>query len=189
MEQEDDTQQRILQTTMAMLVEQDSSQLRTRQIAEKAGVNIATIHYYFRTKDALIQEALNTMTYAGLQEMVAQMLDFDQLTREQVKVFFRHLLVMLAEHPTISRNRLVISISGAEDKSTLSLANTLRKIIKTLRPDISDGMLKVTSAQWSAVLAYACILQTQQTTYPGLDLTDETCVDNFIEQMLKQIEG
>lgn len=40
---------------MTVLVECGFEGLRTRRVAEEAGVNVATLHYYFPTKEELIQ--------------------------------------------------------------------------------------------------------------------------------------
>lgn len=40
---------------MSVLIEHGLEGLRTRRVAERAGVNVATLHYYFSTKEKLIQ--------------------------------------------------------------------------------------------------------------------------------------
>ena len=45
----------LMQATFAVIAESGFEGLRTRAVAERAGVNIATLHYYFPTKQALIE--------------------------------------------------------------------------------------------------------------------------------------
>src|SRR5271165_554510 len=45
----------LLQATFDVIAESGFEGLRTRAVAERAGVNIATLHYYFPTKQALIE--------------------------------------------------------------------------------------------------------------------------------------
>src|SRR6202043_2545107 len=41
--------------TFAIIAAEGFEGLRTRAVAERAGVNIATLHYYYPTKEALIE--------------------------------------------------------------------------------------------------------------------------------------
>jgi TetR/AcrR family transcriptional regulator, regulator of cefoperazone and chloramphenicol sensitivity len=45
----------LLQATFDVIAETGFEGLRTRAVAERAGVNVATLHYYFPTKQALIE--------------------------------------------------------------------------------------------------------------------------------------
>ena len=45
----------LMQATFDVIAESGFEGLRTRAVAERAGVNIATLHYYFPTKQALIE--------------------------------------------------------------------------------------------------------------------------------------
>lgn len=50
----DRRRQEILEAAYAVVAEKGLEGLRTRDVAGRAGVNIATLHYYFGTKDALV---------------------------------------------------------------------------------------------------------------------------------------
>lgn len=52
------TREQILEATRAALVEVGFERITTRRIAVEAKVNIATLHYYFGTKEALLAEAV-----------------------------------------------------------------------------------------------------------------------------------
>ncbi|HEY3331224.1 MAG TPA: TetR/AcrR family transcriptional regulator [Capsulimonadaceae bacterium] len=52
----DEQRDRLLRAAYELIAEVGISGLRTRDIADKAGVNIATLHYCFATKDALLTE-------------------------------------------------------------------------------------------------------------------------------------
>ena len=48
-------QEALVQAAYDLLAERGFEGLRTRDIAAKVGVNIATLHYYFPTKEKLIR--------------------------------------------------------------------------------------------------------------------------------------
>jgi AcrR family transcriptional regulator len=53
------TSKRILEAAITCIEKDGIENLTTRRIAEEAGTNIASINYYFRTKDRLVAEALS----------------------------------------------------------------------------------------------------------------------------------
>lgn len=54
---DDPTRERILDSAVRLISGTSVGKLSVRAIAADAGVNVATVHYYFRTKDALIGES------------------------------------------------------------------------------------------------------------------------------------
>ncbi|QSR85299.1 TetR/AcrR family transcriptional regulator [Methylacidimicrobium sp. B4] len=50
-----DRRSQLIEATITVLVEHGFEGLRTRRVAERAGVNVATLHYYFATKEKLIE--------------------------------------------------------------------------------------------------------------------------------------
>lgn len=53
--QGEDRRQALVQAAFRQIAEHGFEGLRTRDVAAEAGVNIATLHYYFPTKEALIR--------------------------------------------------------------------------------------------------------------------------------------
>ena len=51
--------QLIIEAVITCIEKYGVDKITTRKIAEEAGTNIASINYYFRTKDALVNEALS----------------------------------------------------------------------------------------------------------------------------------
>src|SRR6516162_5881165 len=51
----DDRRDSLVRAAFACLAADGFEGLRTRSVADRAGVNIATLHYYFPTKEALIK--------------------------------------------------------------------------------------------------------------------------------------
>ncbi len=58
-----DTRTHILQTAVLMIGKEKNLKPTTREIASRAGVNIAAINYYFRSKKDLLEEAEMAMGY------------------------------------------------------------------------------------------------------------------------------
>jgi len=75
MEKAISTREAILLATVDCIEEQGLDQLTIRMIAEKAGANIASINYHFRSKDQLIEEALTTTVTHMLEDVLLSIED------------------------------------------------------------------------------------------------------------------
>jgi AcrR family transcriptional regulator len=69
------TRERILAATIALIAEVGWSGITTRGIAARADVNVALLHYHFRSKDALLREALLTATNEVLVAVIEPLMD------------------------------------------------------------------------------------------------------------------
>lgn len=58
----DDRKRAIAAAARSLIVEKGFEGLRTREIADRVGINIATLHYHIPTKDALIELVAQSMT-------------------------------------------------------------------------------------------------------------------------------
>lgn len=99
----DERRQRLIVVAFELIAEVGFEGLRTRDVASGAGVNIATLHYYFATKEALIRavveyllDLLSTPRNPPVQGTAARLhqefVDFDLQIKESPAVY-----VVLAE--------------------------------------------------------------------------------------------
>ncbi len=61
---EEDRREALVRATFEVIAERGFEGLRTREVAGRVGVNVATLHYYFPTKEALIVEVVGYITRA-----------------------------------------------------------------------------------------------------------------------------
>jgi len=116
--QGDERRRSLIQATYQLIAEGGLEQLRTRTIAARAAVNIATLHYYFARKEDLIQGVveylLQQFKIAYLPEFPAQMrtplerihgelLEQEYLLQEQPELFivFNELVLRSRHDPAI----------------------------------------------------------------------------------------
>jgi AcrR family transcriptional regulator len=52
------TRQRILEAALEIASEEGPAAITTRKVAQRAGVNLGLLHYYFKSKDALVVETI-----------------------------------------------------------------------------------------------------------------------------------
>lgn len=91
-EKESSTQEAILLATIDCINEYGIEQLTTRMIAEKAGTNIASINYYFRTKEQLVNQVLEITIKHMLEDVIKTVEDYSLPFRQTLSDIFFYLI-------------------------------------------------------------------------------------------------
>jgi len=81
----------------ALIVEKGFEGLRTREVAERVGINSATLHYYFPTKESLIQGVVHHL----MRELQTSRATADESAGalERLRVEFADIRIRLKEAP------------------------------------------------------------------------------------------
>jgi AcrR family transcriptional regulator len=119
------TRVRILNAALDLIEREGISKVTTRAIAELAEVNIASINYYYRSKDALIDEAIG-QSWAHMMEDIEELLGFEPWDpTKALLALATYLIEGAASHPTITRANLFDS----KGLPNLSIAEGLGELI------------------------------------------------------------
>jgi AcrR family transcriptional regulator len=135
--------------------------LRTRDVAAEVGVNIATLHYYFPTKESLIKGVLEYAMGRFRSTLAPHGSPADQLRNH-----LRAVRKLLVEEPQLSSVMGELALRSARDRSMAALMTEmydawhatmrglLRRAVKegNLRPEIdSDGVAALVVASLTAM--------------------------------------
>lgn len=134
--------------------------LRTRDVAARVGVNIATLHYYFPTKEALIEGVLEHAMMRFRSTLAPHGSPADQLRNH-----LRAVRKLLAEEPELRAVMGELALRSARDKKIagimaemyegwhVTMRGLLRRGVKegALRPELdSDGVAALVVATLTA---------------------------------------
>ena len=116
--------------------------LRTREVAAEVGVNIATLHYYFPTKESLIQAVLEhamgrfrtTLAPSGSPS-------------DQVRNYLRAVRKLLLDEPELGAVMAELALRSVRDRSTGRIMNAMYDTWHTtvrglLRRAVKEGGLR-----------------------------------------------
>ena len=119
------TRNLILEAVVSCIEKYGIDKVTTRKIADEAGTNIASINYYFRSKDELVAEALS-MTINHMSQDVFAAIDDPQQPFEKIlaDVLF-YLLDGSRKFPGISRAHLYKAVVE-RDKESISAKSFVR---------------------------------------------------------------
>lgn len=163
-----------------LIAEHGFEGLRTRDVAARVGVNIATLHYYFPTKESLIRGVLEEAMVRFRSTLAPHGSPADQLRNH-----LRAVRKLLVEDPELKAVMGELSLRSARDSSIAAIMTEmyegwhatvrglLRRAVKEggLRPDAdSDGVAALVVATLTAA------------TLPTLSRTPRS------DQALRQLE-
>lgn len=111
MSEKNATQQLILEAVVTCIEKYGIDKVTTRKIAEEAGTNIASINYYFRSKDELVSAALSMTINHMMEDVSAAIEDTQQPLEGVLKSVFYYLLEGSLRYPGVSTAHLYKAIT------------------------------------------------------------------------------
>jgi len=162
-----------------------------RQIAEQAGVNIAAVNYYFRSKDALIERCMQQTLHNAFDWEDLKQLPGDSAA-EHCKAIFNHLLEGGMNYPGITRAHFYDLL--VEGKYTPPLSTAIDGFIENLMTDmklkgatLSDTELYLACAQITyAVFMFILTPQLFDEKF-GLNLRDTNTRRSYVNRLIDRL--
>ena len=96
----DERKRAIAAATRSLIVEKGFEGLRTREIAERVGINVATLHYHIPTKDALVELVAQSMKEDFMAQRMRHPTDALK-PRERLRLEFERHFRMRQENPEL----------------------------------------------------------------------------------------
>src|SRR5271157_4735089 len=97
------TRKKILDSAVKLLFTAPWEELTTRRISEAAGVNIAAINYHFKSKDELIDEAVEAATAEAFEKGMAVLFAPGRDPRQRLRDFIIGYAFGLMKFPGLTR--------------------------------------------------------------------------------------
>ena len=185
------TKEHILISTIDAIEKHGLDNLTTRLIAEEAGVNNAALHYYYGTKDNLVEEALNHTA----NHMLGDTKDI-LTTEESIETRLRELLVYIIEgvenFPNIIRAHLMGPIYYANRRDTLtqllgSWIELAENAIRESGAGRSPQQIKFSlNMIFSYIIMYG-LFKTQESEDAWMDLREPVKRERFLRQAVEML--
>ena len=142
-EKELSTEEKILISASKVFTEKGFSGTRTRDIAEEAGINLALLNYYFRSKEKLFEQVMKAKIVLLFGQILPIITDEKTTLEEKIDLTTEKYIDILSENPNLP----VFVISEIQKKnSELTSIIPIRKVfnnsslikqIKEKRPDMN----------------------------------------------------
>ena len=98
--QQKDTESKILDAAKDVFQQKGMTGARMQEIADKAGINKALLHYYYRTKEKLFEKVFNIAFAIFIPKMQKIMIS-EKPVLEKIEFFIESYMDLLIKHPYI----------------------------------------------------------------------------------------
>ncbi len=98
-EQDKKTEEKILEAATTVFVEKGKAGARMQEIADKAGINKALLHYYYRSKDKLFESVFSVVIKQMLIPKVIKILQSEEDIFELIRKFSEFYVETLIKNP------------------------------------------------------------------------------------------
>lgn len=139
----------IIQTTKKILIDDGLANLSTRRVARDLGISIGNLHYYFPTKNDLLQAVIADVIRGYDEEFEKEAKLFPNAPRKRMEAFVRYLIAD-AQKPEVRAffyQLWGMSVQKAfaadlRDKAYSRFVDMMVDMLAPLHPDKSIGELK-----------------------------------------------
>ncbi len=189
-----DSEARIFDAALEVFARKGRDGARMQEIADRAGINRALLHYYFRTKDHLYDE-VSAHLFRQFQESLDAALDPDLPFPDMLRAFVDHYVDYIRGHQDMLRLVVTENVSG-EERLGARLADAhatetspQRRLEDALRAAIDAGEIRrVDPRQTILTIVSACaFFLLMKPTVLALNPEARTDFDAFVEDRKRHV--
>ncbi|MFO7977623.1 MAG: TetR/AcrR family transcriptional regulator [Bacteroidales bacterium] len=142
------TEQKIFEAATQLFLEKGVDRTSVRDIANKAGINLALMNYYFRSKENLFDAIFSDLVKKNTRKLV-EILDSELPLKEKVSTYVATYVDVLSNNPLLvsfvmsTLHRSMEKIKGMKDVSNLYSTN---RFTQQVEEEIARGTLRYTNA-------------------------------------------
>lgn len=188
------TREQIIAVTLTAIQNEGLAAITIRQIAERAGVNVAAVNYHFGSKDALINEVLVELT-AGLRNAFVRITEDAATPRQRLHRFLDELSVMLLRYPDVYRQAIGAGLlGGAEQRQYLQFLRTdglqtLKQVVRAETGETDNHRLTLRIVQAIGGLIYPLLVGSFIEPAAGVSFADDAVRRQHVAICLQNLLG
>ncbi len=145
----------ILEAVVTCIEKYGIDKVTTRKIAQEAGTNLASINYYFRSKDELVNEALSMTIKHMMEDVFSAIENTAQTFEETLQSVFFYLLDGSIRFPGISTAHLYLAVMEKkyDSISAQAMIQVYEKLAARATREYPDGYRPEINLLLSQILA------------------------------------
>jgi len=185
------TRQKILLAAIAAIEKHGIQNLTTRLIAEEAGVNNAALHYYYGTKEQLLDAALE-QTLKHWVEDTMQIMASEEPIRRQLYELFSYLIEGVLQYPNLIRAHIRTPLfDGISDSAFLQLLTEWIDLaaagISAAAPQASITTVRMAVQSAVSTVLIVGLLPPSKRLVTSLSLQDPASREDLINYLISSI--
>lgn len=180
---------KIIIATIECISEYGISKVTSRLIAEKAGINVAAINYYFRSKDNLISKALDIALTNAFDSEFFELIDKSQSLKNTIYNLFIYLFKGSLRYSNLIKAIFQDSSSkiNYQSKQISKLNNYMEKICQKLNkkfPEINKEEIKISFTQCMYTILFTAVFPYTFNEFHNIDITTKKYQNIYIKQLV-----
>ncbi len=152
-EHELNTEQKILNAAKDVFQKKGMTGARMQEIADKAGINKALLHYYYRTKEKLFEKVFE-LAFSLFVPRVKEMMASEKPILEKINFFVDNYMNLLYKHPYIpgfvinelNRNPQIL-VNIFEKNVHIQEDNMIEILQKQIQTEVEKGLIRSIDAR------------------------------------------
>jgi len=190
-EQEQNTEQRILDAAKEVFQQKGMDGARMQEIADKAGINKSLLHYYYRSKDKLFGKVFE-IAFSLFIPKVKEVMLSDYSIFQKIEFFVESYLDLLQKHPyipsfivsEINRNPKIL-VEIIEKNVQVNENKMVEVLEQQIKQEVEKGIIKPISAKnlWVNIISLCIFPIVAKPIIQGvLFSNDKDEYNNFLKQ-------
>jgi AcrR family transcriptional regulator len=184
--QSDNVKEHLITATMKLLAEsKNPGKITARQIAAEADANLAMINYYFNSKDALVNTAVNKLMADRANEL-KEIRDSDVPVKQKLEAFLIAMSDITMDYSELSKPTIpYLLLEGG-----IELPYHILPMIKECYGDKkSETECRIIAYQLISFAQLIFFRSDEFAKYTGIDINDKNQRDNLLKTILGTFMG
>lgn len=174
----------MIDTAVELLAEKaDVDQITVRQIAERAGVSVGSVHYHFGSKNSLLAAAIEKSVLQMAESVLADAQAADAAPADQLKGMLKAVFSLEPNQEKLARFLLLQYITEGNLQTPLFVVRFLQDVCA----EATESRLQILAWQIVQPLIVATIAPAAFRRYCGVDMYDEAARGRFIEELVDNV--
>ena len=183
------TEGRIIQAAINCINQEGLDGITVRKIARMAGVNAAAINYYFRSKDRLVDLAMETTLHNAFDGWYEILADHSQPLRKRLHTMLENMIGGAIYYMGISRAHLypALIVGDRDNRSTLAIRRLVSEIHNATLKDDPNADRQGTEAAVVQLISSALLAPIAPALFEPVTirpLSENESRSQFIESLL-----
>ncbi len=184
MQQEPSVEQRILESTIELIIEHQAfDKVSMRKIADKAGVAVSMVNYHFQTKENLINLAI--------QSYIGRIIENSQSSSASPRTHLKSSAAFLAAHPGVSRVSILQDLQNPhEGDNTQRIEELVLRQLESSDKEGADSVqVKLRAIMQVATIQHLFLRSDLYEKSLNLDFLDKDDRDRIMDLIIEIIHS
>jgi len=184
-----DARAKILETAANIIGRERNINLTIREIAKRAEVNIASVNYYFRSKEKLIYE-VELLMLEKISQIFSMLSDDRQNIRDRLINWADSYVKHLLEYPGIIYliGTRILERENTSINRYLELAeNSLTPVLKEFTGDKDENLIRYKVMQLISSLVYPVLITASAGESSGININSEKDRKEYVTNLISSL--